>query len=181
MKVRQQQPYIVHVHGNLSDFQETHYTFMVGQIASLPYHLTCWFPFFCPVEWNIFFVHSGTNHCHDAAKTNACNLLPRRWSLLLHLPSEDMGLGIAHCGGDDGTLIAPKLNHCVINQKAHLNDNACVNVLHPGLIAICELGSFSGHCSVSVSNPVIFLHVVGHKTKFVAAVCITLSSRCDIV
>lgn len=127
------------------------------------------------------FVHSGTNHCHEAAKTNACNLLPRRWSLLLQLPSEDTGLGIAHCGGDDGTLIAPKLNFCVINQKAHLKDNARLSVLHPGLIAICELGSFSGHGSVSFSSPVIFLHVVGQKTKFVAAVCITLSSRCDTV
>lgn len=92
-----------------------------------------------------------------------------------------MGLGIAHCGSDDGPLITPKLNLCVINQKVYLKDNGCINVLHPRLIAICELGSFSGHCSVSVSSPAIFLRVVGRKTKFVAAVCITLSSRCDTV
>lgn len=68
-------------------------------------------------------------------------------SLLLQLPSEDMGLGIARCGGNDGTSIAPKLNwdHCVIlclihiNQKTHLKDNACITVLHPGLVAICKL------------------------------------------
>lgn len=100
-----------------------------------------------------------------------------------------MGLGIARCGGNDGTSIAPKLNwdHCVIsrlihiNQKTHLNDNACIIVLHPGLVAICELRSFSRHCSVSVSGPVILLHVVGHKTKFIALVYITLSSRCDVL
>lgn len=126
-------------------------------------------------------MHSGTNHCHDATKTNACILLPRRWRLLFQLPSEDTGLGIAHRGGDEGALIAPKLNLCEVNQKAHLKANACLDVLHAGLIAICELGSCWGHCSVSVSSPVIFLHLVGHKTKFVAAVCVTLSSRCRIV
>lgn len=46
--VRQQMHNVpmLHVHCNLSGFQETHCTFMLRQVASPPYHRTCWFPFF---------------------------------------------------------------------------------------------------------------------------------------
>lgn len=173
---------ILHVHRNLAGFQETHCTFMVWQLASLflTSHLLVPIFFFLSCRMSLFCTR-GTNHCHHAAKTNACNLQPRRWSLLFQLPSEDMGLGSARCGSDDGALITPRLNLCVINQKVDLKDNGCVDVPHPRLIAVREPGSFSGHWSVSVSSPAISLRVVGRETKFVAAVCITLSSRCDTV
>lgn len=105
----------------------------------------------------------------------------KKMESVLQLPSEDVGLGIAQGGGSDGDLDCTQAeNLCSINQKARLKDNAFINVLHPALISVCGLGS-SGLCSISVSSHVVFLHVVGRDTQFVAAVCITLSSRRDMV